>query len=664
MTRVLAAGVSALVLLILTACVPGGGSASTTSNSALPESVVAPLVAALPERAGAITAPERLAEGLTPPTNRWFSGLVFGEAPLPVFPLPLSFGLTPTGFQFGLPTVKTVPGSISAPFAPDVHVDAGADANVVTAFDEVSVTVSLSSRGDPVSRVTIARGSPIVSYVADAAHDIHSSVPLVDEGAGLYSTTVGENRYGLVAPNATLAADGMTLALPAGSAANWFAVPADGQFPELAVLATDGLTGVSTSFDGVMTTLAYRTEAGGDTLFGALPHQAAGLSEECALGSYSTVYGAMELCSGSALSWSVPEVDPKATLDLGGLDDAQSTELLEQLQHDIALSPEIPADTYFGGKELARLANLLQIARELGADAEITTLTDTIVTELRLWTDPAGCDERAERCFVYDPELRGVVGLAASFGSEEFNDHHFHYGYFLYAAGVVAAEDPDLAAEFSPVMTLLAADIASGETSASFPVRRVFDPYSGHSWASGTSPFADGNNQESSSEAVAAWNGLAVWASAVDDTTLESEARWMLAAETQSALSYWVDFDEASEPFAGFDRGVVGIVWDGKRDYGTWFSAEPAAILGIQLIPMSPVADYLGSDPDRIRANIAEATANGPAPQFADLLLMYQALAGPDDAAGALAAARELPDSAIDNGNSRTYLLAWIMAHA
>jgi endoglucanase Acf2 len=150
----------------------------------------------------------------------------------------------------------------------------------------------------------------------------------------------------------------------------------------------------------------------------------------------------------------------------------------------------------------------------------------------------------------------------------------------------------------------------------------------------------------------------------VDDTALESEARWMLAAETQSALSYWVDFDQATEPYASYDRGVVGIVWDGKRDYATWFSPEPAAILGIQLIPMSPVSDYLAVDPDRIRANIAEAVAAGPAPQFADQLLMYGALAGADDAAAALESARVLPDAAIDDGNSRTYLLAWIMVHS
>ena len=61
---------------------------------------------------------------------------------------------------------------------------------------------------------------------------------------------------------------------------------------------------------------------------------------------------------------------------------------------------------------------------------------------------------------------------------------------------------------------LLAADIGSSAANGAFPDLRVFDAYASHSWASGTSPFADGNNQESSSEAVTAWTGLALWAQA------------------------------------------------------------------------------------------------------------------------------------------------------
>src|SRR4029453_12070925 len=114
--------------------------------------------------------------------------------------------------------------------------------------------------------------------------------------------------------------------------------------------------------------------------------------------------------------------------------------------------------------------------------------------------------------------------MTPSFGSEEFNDHHFHYGYFLYAAGVVAADDPELTRQLAPVMNLVAADLGSTADNGLFPNRRTFDAYAGHSWASGTSPFADGNNQESSSEAVTAWTGLALWAKASGNTALETEA--------------------------------------------------------------------------------------------------------------------------------------------
>jgi endoglucanase Acf2 len=213
------------------------------------------------------------------------------------------------------------------------------------------------------------------------------------------------------------------------------------------------------------------------------------------------------------------------------------------------------------------------------------------------------------------------------------------------------------------MMTVLAADLASGSASDLFPLRRTFDPYSGHSWASGPAPFADGNNQESSSEAVAAWNGLGLWADVAGDTRLEREATWMLSSEAASASANWVGFDRDSAPYDSYGHDVVGIVWDGKLDYATWFSGEPAAVLGIQLIPMGPVSDYLAGDPDRIRGNVAEALKGGPAPQFADLILMYQSLAGSKDAAAALDAARELPAAAIDNGNSRSHMLAFIMSH-
>jgi endoglucanase Acf2 len=113
--------------------------------------------------------------------------------------------------------------------------------------------------------------------------------------------------------------------------------------------------------------------------------------------------------------------------------------------------------------------------------------------------------------------------------------------------------------------------------------------------------------------------------------------------------------------YSGFGHKVTSINWGGKRDYATWFSPATAAILGIQLIPMSPVSTYLGGDSDRIRANVSEAAGGKFDQQFGDYLLMYSALAGESDRTAALSTAQSLDAKWIDDGNSRSYLLAWLM---
>jgi len=652
--RMTRAGVIAIVLLLCGCTV-----AESSDDLVLPQSVVGPLVDDIATTSSTTLPAMRLANGLLPPTNRWFSGLVFGDTPQPVFPLPLSFALVDDGFAFGLPVVASAPGAISAPAAFHLTVTTVTPEPTVTAYDEIAVTVALGQSGT----VTLARGSPTVSFVASEETTLGLSAGFESEGDGVYLATADGTAFGLVTDGALSenSVDGTRLELQRGGFANWFPIPVGVDATELAVFARAPLGRVSTSYssDSDRATTALRYSAA-PTLFGTLPHQRAGLISPtpCDLGAFDTVYGEMQLCGGTELVWTVPTLQPRDALDLAGLGAADREELALELGRDIATTDATPGDTYFGGKALARLATLLQIARSLGAADAIETLERRLGTELREWAQPDGCGQRGERCFAYDESVRGIVGQTASFGSDEFNDHHFHYGYFLFAAGVAAQEDPRLAADLAPVMTLLAADLASDGPSTDFPTRRMFDPYSGHSWASGFAPFRDGNNQESSSEAVAAWNGLAAWAAASDDPGLAAEARWLLSSEANSARAYWLDFDENAQPYADYDRSVVGIVWDGKRDYATWFSAEPSAILGIQLLPMQPIADYLAGDPARIRRAVAEASPPG---QFADYLLMYQALAGEADAASALDVARALPAAEIDDGNSRTYLLAWIL---
>ena len=136
----------------------------------------------------------------------------------------------------------------------------------------------------------------------------------------------------------------------------------------------------------------------------------------------------------------------------------------------------------------------------------------------------------------------------------------------------------------------------------------------------------------------------------------------MLSSEAASGKAYWTNFDTSQPVYSGYAHKIVPLNWGGKRDYATWFSAEPAALLGILVIPMSPSSGYLGGDPARIEANVKEATGGKFDQKFGDYLLMYSALAGPDQRRAALAAAETLDKKWIDDGNSRSYLLAWLMA--
>jgi endoglucanase Acf2 len=658
------------ILITASACT-AQPSAAPAGGTVFPDDVVSDAIAQLPHESVAPVPAMRLAEGLIPPTNRWFSGLVFGDAPQPVFPLPLAFSLTGAGFDFGVPIVQSGADTIAA--GPSTDVSAAfptAVTTTVVAYDDASVTIELTDAADTaLGTVIVAEGSPLVSVTAETATTITLTTPPVPASEdGVFRTTIAEREYGMVGDASV---DGSRLTLQDGDTVTWFAVP-DGSTADDLASSANPVTGVTAASaiagSEATTSLAYATGGSDDTLLALLPHQydalAAPGADACDLGTYESVYGTMHLCAGRELAWSAPTVDPSGALALDGLSDSTLESIRAQLALDVDAPEELPDDTYFGGKALYRLANLLQIATELGEDHAAETARTRLVDALSDWTTADRCETESTRCFVYDPEAKGIVGKVASFGSDEFNDHHFHYGYLLYAAAIAVQDDPSLQQRLQPVMDLVAADLSTDGGSSFFPDQRAFDAYAGHSWASGYVPFRDGNNQESSSEAVAAWNGLALWADVTGNDPLADEARWMLANEAATAQAYWVGFDQEQSVYDGYDHSIVALNWGSKRDYSTWFSAEPAAKLGIQLIPMSPASAYLSGDPERITENLDEGAAQGYDVQFGDYMLMYAALRDSDAAADALTQAQADAGLPIDDANSRAYLLAFLASEA
>lgn len=646
--------------LMLGACTsdPAGSSTAPTGGHgwrSATEPLVADAVDVLPAEQISTAPAPHLDDGVPPPTSRWYSGLAFSADPVPVYPYPIAFLPRPDGFTVQRPAVAVSPTSIAAPLTGGLAVPLGATDYRVVRADPVSVTVAYSDGASDMARVTIAEGSPIVALVAEAPLTIPLPAPVADVADGAWSVQVAGVTYLLVAREG--AVDAAALTVPAGASLQIAPLPEDGDPAAWVEAIGDPMSSASVEHRLDDDTAGTRIVYGGTERTVVVPFAGRSAAEECALGTYDTPYGRAPACAAASLEWSVPRLAAHAAYDLGGLDDGARADLAAQAEADLAGTPALAADTYFGGKGLARLASLLALARALGDDDLARQVSDRLVEEILPWTAADGCAARDARCFVYDDRLQLVVGKVVGFGAEDGNDHHFHYGYFLYAAAVLAAERPDLVDALAPTMDALAADIAGGAGDALAGIR-VFDPYRGHSWAAGLAPFADGNNQESSSEAVAAWNGLALWADATADDALRERALWLLSSEADAARALWLEPEELPEAYA---HTIASISWGDKRDYATWFSAEPSAILGIQVLPLTPVSlQYLGTDPSRVAANVADAGGSAFTGALGDYVVAYSALAGPD----ALADAQAVVDgrTRFDDGWSKALAQAWLAA--
>jgi endo-1,3(4)-beta-glucanase len=109
-----------------------------------------------------------------------------------------------------------------------------------------------------------------------------------------------------------------------------------------------------------------------------------------------------------------------------------------------------------------------------------------------------------------------------------------------------------------------------------FPRLRSFDCYSLHSWASGLTEFADGRNQESTSEAVNAYYAAALLGLAYEDFGLVNIASTLCAFECRSSQLLWhlPTMSRLYEPEFTKANRVVSVLWSTKRDSGLWFAGQ------------------------------------------------------------------------------------------
>lgn len=145
----------------------------------------------------------------------------------------------------------------------------------------------------------------------------------------------------------------------------------------------------------------------------------------------------------------------------------------------------------------------------------------------------------------------------------------------VHAGAVIAKLDHHWGQKYKPHLYTLIHDYMSMDAHH-FPRLRNFDCFVLHSWASGLTEFADGRNQESTSESVHAYYAAALVGLVYNDFGLLNVASTLCALETRSSRLLWHVPSTSTLYEPEFVKGnrIVSVLWSTKRDSGLWFAGQ------------------------------------------------------------------------------------------
>ncbi|MFO0936537.1 MAG: glycosyl hydrolase [Gemmataceae bacterium] len=319
---------------------------------------------------------------------------------------------------------------------------------------------------------------------------------------------------------------------------------------------------------------------------------------------YRTIRGTLRLAAGESFTLEYPFHGVLPNLPVPNEKSGYQTERMKKfLSSDFANQRPMQAqDTYNAGKDLQRYTQAALMANTIG-DPSYRVIAGKLRRELENWLTYTPGEK--SKFFAYYPKRKGLVGFSPSYGSEHFTDHHFHYGYYTFSAAILCSLEPQFASGYGEMAKLLAKEYAHiDRADPRFPRLRTFDAWRGHSFADGNG-FPDGNNQESTGEAINSWVGMILLGEALGDAEMTATGVMGYTFETRANVEYW--FDPHGDVFPSqYLHKACGMIWCGSIVWGTWFSADPAWIYGIQWLPSGPWMAFYDREPNLIKRAFAD----------------------------------------------------------
>lgn len=455
------------------------------------------------------------------------------------------------------------------------------------------------------------------------------------------------------------------------------------------VVAADITGSVYNSGNTATYSIVYTTNGtsnAGEPLVYLAPHHVASLSSDTA--SKSTPITSYSVSLGKLTAYLTSTIKMTETLptNIGfmpwsqvadrtgkGLTSNIKTQLqttaTSELNEDVSSLTNLES-TYSSGKALDKFAQIIFVAKYV---LENDTLAASGAKKLKAAFD-VFFNNKQQSPLVYETTWRGVVtslGLGddpdADYGSSYYNDHHFHYGYFVHAAAVLAKSDSTfLTTATKTYINTLIRDVANPSSSDPyFPAFRSFDWYHGHSWAKGLFETYDGKDQESSSEDYHFIYGMKLWGQVTGDSAMEARANLMLAICKRSVNTYILYGSTTQAEAAGISSAMLpnkvsGITFENKIAYTTYFGTKTQYIHGIHMIPVTSVSSYVRTPSyvaEEWTAKIASIISSVD-DNWKGILMMNRALTSPSESL-AFFNSSSFQSKWLDDGMSLTWALAY-----
>ncbi|KAK9742471.1 hypothetical protein RND81_03G175500 [Saponaria officinalis] len=623
------------------------------------------------------------------PTNSFFQNFVLKNGDQPEYIHPYLIRLSSSSLSLSYPFRFANSSFIYQVFNPDFTISASnsnSQSHKVSNFSDLSVTVDLPSVN---LRFYLVRGSPFVTCVVPKSKTnfmistIHAILSFSSNATNTkYVVKLNNNQIWVIYSSSpiNLTHDLSKISSDSFSGIIRFAVIPDSNLDFEPIL--DRFSSCyAVSGDAVLckpfgVDYKWETKGWGDLLMLAHPLHLKLLSNDVGNNvvvlddfKYKSIDG--ELVGVVGDSWSLRTMPVSVTWHSNkGIADESYDEIVSALSKDVAAldaSSISTTSSYFYGKLIARAARLALIAEEVCYSDVIPVVRKFLKDAIEPWLDGSFSGNG----FLYDRKWGGVVtkqgstDSGADFGFGVFSDHHYHIGYFLYAIAVLAKIDPAWGRKYRPQAYSLMADFMNlgKRVNSNYTRLRCFDLYKLHSWAGGLTEFADGRNQESTSEAVNAYYSAALMGLAYGDTHLVAVGSTLAAMEMQAAQTWWHarEGEGMYEDEFCTQNKMVGVLWANKRDSGLWFAPPEwkECRLGIQVLPILPITEALFSDvvfvKDLVNWTMPALGRDGVGEGWKGFVY---ALEGIYDKGSALDKIRNL--KGFDDGNSLSNLLWWI----